>query len=155
MLNSHLKEFPKEVNECKYIISIFNDVRNHFNILRSSIEIEGRGLDSFFKANILHSKNFMSDMSALNFYENDQTPENDTDNTNLINISMSFGNQFDILGKIFFDEYEEFNIKINKNIQEFNEEINAVYKYLSENINLTFKELSSQRAKYKSTYHKN
>jgi hypothetical protein len=103
----------------------------------------------------------MNDMSAINFYENDQTPENDMDYKNLINIYiyiyiyMSFGNQFDILGKIFFDEYEEFNIKIHKNVQKFNEEINAVYKYLSENVNLSFKELSCQIAKYKSIYHKN
>ena len=48
-LNTYSKEFPKEVNELKYLIAVFNDLRNHYNTTKNSIETENKLLESFFK----------------------------------------------------------------------------------------------------------
>ena len=76
----------------------------------------------------------MNEISSMNF--------NHVDSSNLINISMNFGNIFDLMGKIFCDENKIFNERISKSLNEFSQNLSFVNKLTNEIINFPFKDFS-------------
>ena len=75
---------------------------------------------------------------------------NENDNSNLINISMNFGNVFDLISKIYLDDFSIYNSKINKNLSDLADNINTYGKYFTELSTTTLKDISAIRQKFKS-----
>ena len=87
---NQIKEYPKEVNNLKYIINIINEMSSIHNNLKNSIDIEIKNLEIFYEDLIQISKKFMNDVSSLGNNLSDFLCYN-SDNSGLINISMNLG----------------------------------------------------------------
>ena len=131
-INWATKDFPREINEIKYLASVMNDIHNQFNILKNSVDLENKQQEIFFKGLVTNSKYFMNEISSFNF--------NQVDQPNLINISMNFGNLFDLIGKIYSDENKIFNDKISILFNEFNPHLTQAIKIINEFLNFPFKD---------------
>ena len=138
-LNNIPKEYTKELNFYKFILTILTEIKQEANYIKLSNELEVKSIEQFGKNTVNLSKMFIQEINL-------QTLMNE-DASNLCKIMQFIINHLENISK-HLEDFSQ-NIYINKLFNDVIEETAENFKNLQEGVSNAFKELLNFKVKYK------